>query len=90
MWTKEFWADLIERAVKAAVWSVLGLLGVGATGTLTGVDWLAVLNVAGYTFVIAVLLNLVGNKVVKLGAPDSASFLPPSLDPPKKPARRKR
>lgn len=84
MWSRQFWADLVERSVKAAIWSVLGTLGANATGTLTGVDWLSVLNVAGYTLVIAGLANLVGTKVVGLGANDSASFLPESLDPSKR------
>ena len=87
MWSKKFFADLAERSVKAAAWALLGTLGAGATGTLTGVDWLSALNVAGYTLVIAVLANLVGTKVVGLGADNSASFLPEKDDPP---APRKR
>ena len=88
MWSKKFFADLAERSLKAAAWALLGTLGAGATGTLTGVDWLSALNVAGYTLVIAVLANLVGTKVVGLGADNSASFLPEKDDPPA--PRRKR
>lgn len=88
MWSKKFFADLAERSVKAAAWALLGTLGAGATGTLTGVDWLSALNVAGYTLVIAVLANLVGTKVVGLGADNSASFLPEKADPPA-PRRRR-
>lgn len=80
MWTKQFWADLLERSVRASVWSLLATLGANATGTLTGVDWAGTLNVAGFAFVLATLASLVG---AKAGAKDSASFLPKSLDPPK-------
>jgi hypothetical protein len=87
MWSRKFWLDLAERSLKAGAWALLGTLGAGATGTLTGVDWLGALNVAGYALVIAVLANLLGTKVVGLGASNSASFLPEKNDPP---APRKR
>jgi hypothetical protein len=86
MWTKKFWLDVLERSVKAAGWSVAGTLGAGATGTLTGVDWPGVLNVAGFVFVAAALgALLVGGRV---GAENSASWLPEKSDPPA--PRRKR
>lgn len=82
MWTRKFWADLAERSVKAALWALLGTLGADATGTLSGVDWLGALNVAGYALVIAVIANILGTKVAGLGAENSASFLPETIDPP--------
>lgn len=84
MWTRQFWADLLERSVRATVWSLLATLGAGATGTLTGVDWAGALNVAGFAFALATLAGLAGSRA---GAKDSASFLPASLDPPKRKRR---
>lgn len=83
MWSRKFWADLAERSVKAALWALLGTLGADATGTLTGVDWIGALNVAGYALVIAVVANVLGTKVAGLGAENSASFLPEKIDPPR-------
>src|SRR4051794_16682592 len=82
MWSRKFWADLAERSIKAALWALLGTLGADATGTLTGVDWLGALNVAGYALAIAVIANILGTKVAGLGAENSASFLPETIDPP--------
>lgn len=82
MWSRKFWADLAERSIKAALWALFGTLGANATGTLTGVDWRGALNVAGYALVIAVIANILGTKVAGLGASNSASFLPESIDPP--------
>lgn len=87
MWSRKFWLDLLERSTKAAGWSVFGTLGAGAAGTLTGVDWLGVLNVAGFVLVVAALGNFLGARA-GLGAPNSASFLPEQTDPPA--PRRKR
>lgn len=87
MWSKKFLADLMERSIKAALWALLGTLGADATGTLTGVDWPGALNVAGYAFAIAVIANVLGTKA-GIGAPNSASFLPETVDPPA--PRRKR
>lgn len=86
MWTRKFWADLLERAVKAAGWSLLATLGADATGTISGVDWVGAVNVAAYAFAIAVLGGLVVGSQV--GAGNSASWLPETEDPPA--PRRKR
>jgi hypothetical protein len=87
MWSKKFWLDLLERSIKAALWSVAATIGADATGTISGVDWLAVLNVAGYAFLAATLAGvLIGGQI---GARNSASFLPESQDPPA-PRKRKR
>lgn len=83
MWSKQFWADLAERAVKAAVWAAGAVILADKTGTLTGVDWLALLNVAGYALVASIVVNFAAAKA-GVGAKDSASLLPASLDPPKK------
>lgn len=79
MWTRKFWADLAERSVRAAIWAALGTLGANATGTLTGIDWLGVANIAGYAFVLAALASVVGGRI---GADNSGSFLPETVDPP--------
>lgn len=87
MWTKKFWLDLLERSIKAAGWSCLAVIGADQTGTISGVDWLGVLNVAGYALVVATVGGLlIGSRV---GAENSASWLPEKADPPA-PQKRKR
>jgi hypothetical protein len=95
MFTRNFWADLIERAVRASAWAVTALLGVDGSGAIHGpISWSAVGQVAGYAAGASVLVSLVGSQV---GAKDSGSLLPADVDPPqeapaapaKKTARRK-
>lgn len=77
MFTKQFAADLTERAVKTFAQAVLGVLIVA--NTVTHLKWGAILDAAGLATAISVLTSLVGSQV---GAGDSGSFLPANVDPP--------
>lgn len=79
--TRRFWADTFERAIRAACWAVVG--GQGASAT-PGIDLSVPLRgqvlAAGYAFLACVLFSVaVGGR---MGAPDSASTLPATVDPP--------
>lgn len=87
MFTKAFWADLIERAVRAAAWADLALLGADQTGAIHGpISWSAVGQVAGYAALASTLVSLAGSR---LGAKDSGSLLPADVDPPQPAAKVK-
>lgn len=57
MFTKLFWRDTIERAVKTFAQSALATLGVGAVDVVA-VNWVGVLSVGGGAAVISVLTSL--------------------------------
>ena len=85
MFTKAFFSDLLERAIRAAAWAALALFGAGQSGVVTSVDWAAVGTVAAYAAVASALASLAGTQ---MGAKDSGSFLPAKLDPPKRKPRK--
>lgn len=57
MWTREFWAGAVERAVKTMAQSVAAVLGVGAIGVLS-VDWAQTLSVAAAAGLASLLTSL--------------------------------
>lgn len=73
MWTKEFWKQTIERAVKTFAQTVLALISAGSIG-ITDVDWLNVLNVGGLAALISLLTSVVSGLVV-----NESSTATPSL-----------
>jgi len=70
MWSKAFWKDAVERAVKTAAQVAVGL--VTALNVTTGFDWqtfLVGLGIAtGLSFVTSILSSLAGS-------PNSASVV---------------
>lgn len=73
MFTRLFWADAGERAVKTAAQVAIGLL-VGSTAGLLGLDWLSAGSTIGTAVVVSILTSLVGTSGV-LGDKGQASFL---------------
>jgi len=57
MWTKQFWIDVFERAVKTFAQAVVAAIGANATGMLD-VDFAAVLGIAALTTVASVLTSI--------------------------------
>lgn len=57
MWTREFWAGAVERAVKTMAQSVAAVIGVGAAGVLS-VDWVQTLSVAAAAGLASLLTSL--------------------------------
>ena len=72
MWTRAFWKDAIERAVKTAAQSALAAIGAvsWANGGVTWSSTLVGLGIGvGLSFVMSILSSLVGDR-------QSASALP--------------
>jgi len=69
MFTKTFWIQALERAVKTAAQSALALLTANGTGLLD-IDWTALGSVAGLAAVASVLTSVVTSG---FGEPDSPS-----------------
>ena len=46
MWTKVFWLNALERAIKTAAQSLVAVVGVAQAGLLS-IDWRSTLSVVG-------------------------------------------
>lgn len=57
MFTKVFWKDAGERAVKTFAQAAVALLTAGATGLL-GIDWPQLLSVAGLAALVSILTSV--------------------------------
>lgn len=77
MFTKAFWLDLAERVISTFAQSLLGAFT--ADGLGLNLTWRGSLAVAGLASLASLLKCLAA---LKVGAPDSASLLPESVDPP--------
>lgn len=71
MWSRQFWMDAAERAVKTAAQAGLAFFIVGETN-LVSLDWPAILGVAAAAAVASVLTSLVSEP---FGVKGSASLL---------------
>lgn len=71
MFTKTFWKDALERAIKTTAQALIALWATGATGVLD-IDWVNAFSVAGLAFLTSILTSVVG---VNVGDKDSASFV---------------
>lgn len=76
IWSKRFWQDLTERAIRAAAGSLVGLWVTGAGFSLFSIDWKASLGVAGAAAVFSVVSSLFGSRIGDKGTP---SLLPAQL-----------
>lgn len=57
MFTKLFWKDATERAIKTIAQTMVAMLTAGATGLLT-VDYINLFSVAGLAGVVSVLTSI--------------------------------
>ena len=74
MYTKQFWADAVERAVATAAQAALTLLSLDGVGIVnSGSDLETILAAAGFGALFSLLKSLVASGV---GKHESASLLP--------------
>lgn len=57
MWTRNFWIDTFERAVKTFAQTAVAGIGANAMGVLE-VDWIAMVSVAGLAAAVSVLTSV--------------------------------
>jgi hypothetical protein len=75
IFTRYFWAQLIERAVKTFAQSAIALLVASPVGLgVVEVNWLSVLDAAGLAAVLSVLSSL-----LSAGVPTDGNVATPSL-----------
>lgn len=62
MWSKKFWKETAERALRTLSQVLLSMIIVGETGFLD-VDWLQALSVAGLAALASVLMSIVATGI---------------------------
>lgn len=72
--TGTFWLDALERAVKTAAQTVLGLIGTNAA-TAVSLDWQQIGVATAFTAGLSVLTSIVSSGI---GEPGTASLLNPA------------
>jgi r1t holin len=76
MFTWLFWRDALERALRTAAQTLIGVFGADATGVLN-VDWKAAASVVGGAALVSLLTSVVASSV---GAKGTAGLLPSKAD----------
>jgi len=71
MWSKAFWLDGGERALKTAAQVAVSFLVIGTTGVLD-VDWVQVASVSAVAALASILTSIASERV---GDPKSASLV---------------
>lgn len=74
LFTATFWLDTLERAIKTAAQTVLGLIGTNVTD-VTNLDWKEVGIATAFTTGFSVLTSIVSSGI---GEPGTASVLNPA------------
>lgn len=72
LWTREFWKNVAERAIKTAAQFAAGTL-VGAAADVLTLDWTILLGAAASGALLSVLTSL-GTEVIPIGNPGTASL----------------
>jgi hypothetical protein len=72
--TLTFWLDALERAIKTAAQTVLGLIGVNVTD-VTSLDWKEIAVATAFTTGLSILTSIVSSGI---GEPGTASVLNPA------------
>lgn len=68
MWSRSFWAQVAERAVKTFAQTAAALLGADGLGLLD-VDWTAVGSVAGMAALVSAFTSIASGPVGPSGSP---------------------
>lgn len=68
MWSKKFWQDAAERAIKTVAQTAVALLGTGAIGLLD-VDWVQVASVSALAGIVSVLTSIGSDNIGTKGTP---------------------
>lgn len=72
MWTKKFWLESLDRALKSAVQAPLTMWGIAKVSTISGLDWKNSLSLAGASFIVSLATSIVS---APIGSSNSPSIL---------------
>lgn len=77
MWTKQYWADLIERAIRGGAAAGVGIVGTSVASNNVHADWKALGMAILLGAIVSALLSLAATQV---GAQNTAALLPKGPD----------
>lgn len=69
MWTRLFWKETAERAIKTMAQGVVALIGVDAVTPFGSIDWPYIMGAALTMGVLSVLTSIASNPVADKGTP---------------------
>lgn len=75
MWSKQFWKDTAERAIRTFAQALIAILGAGAVNILA-VDWGQALSVAAGAALISVLTSIAASGFGDKGTPSLVTSPP--------------
>ena len=70
--SKQFWADVIVRAIRTMAQTAVGVISAGAV--MSDVDWIRVASASGLAGLVSVLMSL-----DRIGTAKSGANVPPSI-----------
>lgn len=76
LFTGSFWLDTLERAVKTAAQTVIGLIGTNAAD-VTGLDWQEIGITTAVTTGLSVLFSIVSSGIGEAGTASVLNPAPP-------------
>lgn len=79
IWTRTFWQDTCERALKTAAQTVILALGGGAVNVLT-LDWMTLAGAAGGGALLSVLTSLASGVVTDSGTASLSKSVEPARE----------
>ena len=79
MFTKEFWKDAAERAIKTFAQTLVALLSVAVAAPIWDLNWVEALGVAGTATALSLLTSIAGSGT---GNPETGSFIKDPYTPP--------
>lgn len=79
MFTRKFWQNALERAIKTAAQTAVALLLVSTTTGVLDVDWQQTASVAALAAIVSVLTSVAGRDIGKPGDPSLVSDKPAQI-----------
>lgn len=80
MFTRKFWDNALERAIKTAAQTAVALLLVSSTTGVLDVDWAQTASVAGLAAIVSILTSVAGRDIGKHGDPSLISDVSTDVD----------
>lgn len=68
MWSKQFWKETVERAIKTAAQTAVALIGTELVGIME-LDWVQITSVSAVAALLSVLTSVGSDPVGKTGTP---------------------
>lgn len=72
MWTKKFWSDALERAIRSSAQAPVSAWTIGKISNIYDINIKAAFGVAGFAFLLSLIMSLGASQI---GSESSASLV---------------